>query len=187
MQLSEEEKLIREIKSDPGKFSILFDEYYQTIFGYIFRRVADYDIARDIASETFLKAFLNIRSFKWTGAPVSSWFYRIASNECLLYFRKRKYRPESLDNLITEISWDAADPVSTLEEKNSIEKEWQQHHDFLVVQKEVMQLPVSYQEVLALRYFEKMKIEEIAMILNKKTGTVKSLLSRGIKKLRKRL
>jgi RNA polymerase sigma-70 factor (ECF subfamily) len=47
-----------------------------------------------------------------------------------------------------------------------------------------MQLDLKYQEVIALRFFEEKSIQQISAILNKKEGTVKSLLSRGLKKLR---
>ena len=187
MHISEERKLLEEIKKEPSKFSVIFDEYYAAIFGYIFRRVGDYNVARDIASESFLKAFLNIASYKWRGIPVSSWLYRIASNECLLYFRKKKYQPGSLDKMISSRLWDAVDPATTLEEKSSVEKELQQHQEFIAVQQKIMQLPVPYQEVLSLRYFEEKDIKQIAMILDKKEGTIKSLLSRGIEKLRNML
>ena len=187
LHISEEKELIEEIKKIPSKFSIVFDAYYPLIFSYIFRRVADYAIARDIASETFLKAFLSIGSYKWKGIPVSAWLYRIASDECLLYFRKKKYQVTSLDKMIGEKFWDAVDPATTLEEKLCIETELQQHKDFMVVQLKIMQLPVPYQEVLSLRYFEGKSNKEIAMILNKKEGTIKSLLSRAIEKLRNML
>jgi len=45
-------------------------------------------------------------------------------------------------------------------------------------------LPVAYQEVIALRYFEGKELKEICLILNMKEGTLKSLLSRGVEKLR---
>lgn len=187
MHISKEKILIGEIKREPSKFSIVFDEYYAVIFSYIFRRVADYDIARDIASETFLKAFLNIGSYKWKGISFSSWLYRIACNECSLYFRKRKYHPISLDKLISAGFWDSIDPATTVEEKLFIEKEVRRHKDFIAVQQKIMQLPFSYQEVLSLRYFEQKNIKEISVILNKKEGTIKSLLSRGMEKLRNML
>jgi RNA polymerase sigma-70 factor (ECF subfamily) len=158
LHISEDKILLEEIKREPSKFSIVFDEYYAVIFGYIFRRVVDYDIAKDIASETFLKAFLNIRSYKWKGVPVLAWLYRIASNECLLYFRKRKYEPDSLDKLISAKFWDAADPATTMGEKLCVEKELQQHKDFSAVQQKIIHLPVAYQEVLSLRYFEEKNI-----------------------------
>ena len=90
----------------------------------------------------------------------------------------------SLDKLISAKFWDAVDPSTTLEEKSCLEKELQQHKDFMAVQQAITQLPVYYQEVLCLRYFEGKNIKEIALILNKRAGTIKSLLSRGIEKLR---
>lgn len=53
------------------------------------------------------------------------------------------------------------------------------------LQKLLSSLPSIYQKVIALRYFEEMSIREIGEILDKKEGTVKSLLSRGLEKLRK--
>lgn len=71
-----------------------------------------------------------------------------------------------------------------VDDKQSIELEVKHHGEFLKVQKYLAQLDIRYQEVLSLRYFEKKSIIEIAEILGKKEGTVKSLLSRGIEKLR---
>ena len=61
------------------------------------------------------------------------------------------------------------------------------HQKFLKVQKVVQQLPEKYQEVISLKYFEQLTIKEIAVILKKKEGTVKSLLSRGLKRLRDKM
>jgi RNA polymerase sigma-70 factor (ECF subfamily) len=187
LDLDEEKRLISDMRSDPSKFGVVFDAHYASIFGYIFHRIADYDIARDIASETFLKAFLNIRSFKWKGVSISFWIYRIATNEIQQYFRNKKYSFESLESLIDSTVWDAVDPVSTVEEKTALEKEMQKHKDYVVIQKKMKLLPMVYQEVLALRYFEQKNIKEVAIILNKREGTVKSLLSRGIEKLKRML
>jgi RNA polymerase sigma-70 factor (ECF subfamily) len=76
------------------------------------------------------------------------------------------------------------DRVTEQQDKERIENEFKQHEDFLTIQLQLKQLSVNYQEVIALRYFEQKSIKEIAIILNKKEGTVKSLLSRGIEKLK---
>ena len=70
------------------------------------------------------------------------------------------------------------------EDKRDIESELERHEQFLSVLKELKTLPVKYQEVIALRYFEGKENKEIAEILNINEGTLKSLLSRGIEKLR---
>ena len=60
----------------------------------------------------------------------------------------------------------------------------QQHADFLSCQRLVSELDLKYQEVLSLRFFERKEIKEIGEILGKSEGTIKSLLHRGLKKLR---
>ena len=187
MEANADRKLLDEIKANPQRFGILFDQCYQDIFSYIFHRVGDYDIARDIAAETFLKAFLNIQSFTWRGVPLSFWLYRIATNEVNLFFRRRKFSPESLPLLIEKNSFDFFDPDSAQTEKSILENELRQHEEFLSIQRKLKELSTKYQEVIALRYFEKKSIKEIATILGKKEGTVKSLLSRAIDKLKKLL
>ncbi len=185
MNLEEEKHLLQQIKTDPEKFGVLFDACYQPIFKYILRRVADYDISRDIAAECFLKAFLNIQSFTWKGISLSSWLYRIATNEINYYFRQHKQYTSSLEQLKNRGEFDMMDSPEYVNEKQLLEKELEQHNEFKRVQKGLTQLDIKYQEVLSLRYFEKKSILEIAEILNKNEGTVKSLLSRGTGKLRK--
>lgn len=174
-----EEELLRKIHADPKQFGVLFDNYYQRIFGYVFRRVIDYDLARDITAETFLKAFLKIKSFQWKGISISSWLYRIATNEVNQFFRKKKYNPEKLGSIISGeflLMHDSA--------REELEEELARHEEFVRVQKQLKNLDTKYQEVIALRFFEGKDNKQIAEILDKPEGTVKSLLSRAIEKLK---
>jgi len=184
MTTEEERALLLKIKKDSRNFETLFDLYYKQIFNYIFRRVTDYDVSRDIASETFLKAYLNINSFVCKNISILSWFYRIATNEINYHFRKAKSYPVSLDKLPENNKFEQAESYDYFTEKELFENELRLHNDFLRVQQNLIKLDLKYQEVLSLRYFEKKTITEIANILNKKEGTVKSLLSRGINRLR---
>ena len=187
MNLIEEEQLIFQIKSEPSKFGILFDKLYPLIFRYIFNRTTNFEISQEIASETFMKAFLNIHSFNWQGISISYWIYRIATNEISQYFRKQKYRPSSIELLIESRGWDIADPRTTIENKSAIEAEVEKHQHFKQVQEQIKLLSLPYQEVLSLRYFEKKSLKEIALILDKPEGTIKSLHSRAIARLKKML
>ena len=179
MDLNEEKELVNRAKKDPQAFGILYDQYYSQIFGYIIKRVANLDIAKDICSETFLKALKNLWNFRWKNISFSFWLYRIANNEISNYFRKNKYKaplekipePSTFQNPSTEIL--------------EAEEELKRHQDFLKIQKEISKLEIKYQEVIVLRFFEKKKINEIAEILGKKEGTIKSLLHRGLEKLKK--
>ena len=180
----EEKLLLEKIKKDPKEFGVLFDQYYNRIFGYVLRRTLNYDLAGDITAETFLKAFLKINSFKWQGISMSSWLFRIATNEINYYYRKQKYSPRSLDLLLDRDEFDIKNPESLEEERARIEEELKAHNDFIEVQKKLAQLPVKYQEVISLKYFEEKSMKEISEIVGKKEGTVKSLISRGLQKLR---
>ena len=65
------------------------------------------------------------------------------------------------------------------------EEELRRHEDFLLLHENIAKLSIKYQEAITLRFFENKQIKEIAEILGKREGTVKSLLHRGLKKLKK--
>jgi len=78
-------------------------------------------------------------------------------------------------------------PITTPDmqlEKEIAEEELKRHQDFIDVQARLKLLPIKYQEVISLKYFERKKIKEISEILGKKEGTIKSLISRGLEKIR---
>lgn len=180
--LDEEVILIRDIRKQPEKFGIIYERHYQSIFNYAFKRLIDFDTAKDITSEVFLKAFLNIGQFRCRGVSVLNWLYRIATNEINLYYRAKKYRPKLLYQSYNGFHYDKY-TYDLEEEKRRAEEELAKHKQFLKMQEELRRLPLHYQEVITLKYFERLKIKDICQILNKKEGTVKSLLSRGIDKL----
>ena len=120
-----------------------------------------------------------------TGISISSWFFRIATNEVNQYFRKRSYSPERLADL------SSTDPAKWYQafsrDSNDIITSIDQEAEFRWVRQLVLSLAPKYRQVVALRYFEELPIRDIAEILGKKEGTVKSLLSRGLEKLKKKI
>ncbi|PKP04482.1 MAG: hypothetical protein CVU11_04665 [Bacteroidetes bacterium HGW-Bacteroidetes-6] len=185
MTLTEERQLLEKIKENPEFFGQIFDSYYKNIFNYIFHRITDYDISRDIASDTFLKAYLKINTFTWRNISISTWLYRIATNEINYYFRKNKVAALSLELLGSQaIRLFEFDDYQT--EKQLIEDELKLNEDFVRVQSSLKKLDIKYQEALSLRFFEKKSLKDISEILDKKEGTIKSLLSRGLEKLKEK-
>lgn len=182
MILNEEKKLVKKAQKDQEYFGQIFDEYYSKIFGYVLRRVADIELTKDIVSETFFKALRSIWRFRWKNISISSWLFRIATNEINTFYRKKKVRMDSIENLAGA----ANSFLKTHSEIENFEAEeaLQRHSDFLFFKKKITVLPIHYQEVLTLRFFEDKSIKEICEILGKKEGTVKSLISRGLDKLR---
>ena len=62
--------LIERAPRDPAAFGTLFERHFDAVFGYIVRRTRDWDAARDLTSEVFLKALRNAWRYKWKGVPV---------------------------------------------------------------------------------------------------------------------
>jgi len=179
MNLEKEKELVEKAKKDPEAFGKLYDEYYSKIFGYILKRVANFEIAQDITSETFFKVLKNLWKFRWQNISFSSWLYRIASNEIANFFRKKKYKMISFEKISEPIS--SNNPlIEIVEAQEKLER----HKNFLILQEKISNLPIKYQEVISLRFFEKKPIKEISEILGKREGTIKSLLHRGLEKLR---
>lgn len=180
MEKEKEKELVESAKKDPKAFSKLYDLYYPRIFGYILKRVADLEIAQDITSETFFKSLKNLRKFKWRNISFSAWLYKIAVHEIANFYRKNKRKTISFEQISQPHS--LSNPSQDfLEAEEKLKKQ----EDFLKLHQKISKLPLLYQEVIVLRFFEKKKIREISEILGKKEGTVKSLVHRGLEKLRK--
>jgi RNA polymerase sigma-70 factor (ECF subfamily) len=182
-----EEQLLSDIEADPQKFGQVYHAFHSQIFGYVYRRTADYEAARDITAETFLKAYGSIGRFKWRNISLVYWLYQIATNELNKYFNRKQYRPQSLSRLEEEYGIDVLDHSNEEAESIKLQEEMERHQEFVKMNAAIKKLDTKYGDVISLRFFEQKSIKEIAMILDKKEGTVKSLLSRGIDKLKETL
>jgi RNA polymerase sigma-70 factor (ECF subfamily) len=183
MDIETEQQLVEAAKSNQQAFGQLFDIYYMPISNYILRRVDELPAAQDITSVVFIKAWQGLPAFTWRGAPFSAWLYRIAGNEVNTYFRRQKIQPTSLDALYEATGFEPPSEQDIVQDLIAYQDALARHEDFIVVQHIILGLPIKYQEVLALRYFEKFPIKDIAAILGKNENTVKSLLKRGTEQI----
>ena len=94
------------------------------------------------------------------------------------------YKRQSLNRIYEEYGVDITDYSNAETERQLLEEDLEKHQDFIKINDLIKKLDLKYQEVITLKYFEQKSIKEIAIILNKKEGTVKSLLSRGVDKLK---
>jgi RNA polymerase sigma-70 factor (ECF subfamily) len=181
MELELERQLVERAKCDPQAFGALYDEYFGQIFGYVLRRTASITIAQDVTAEVFFKALRNIKGFQWRGIPFSDWLYRIAIHEIAnVYTHNGHDRVLTTEMKLSLAVFDAS--VETGAEE--AEARLQQESDLLALHKSISKLPQKYQEVITLRFFEKKQLNEIARILGKREGTIKSLVHRGLERLR---
>lgn len=184
MNLELEHDLVLQSQSDVHAFTELYEANYPVILNYVIRRTGDVDVAKDIVSDTFIKAIENIHRFQWRNVPFVAWLYRIANNEINQYYRNQKKEAISLDQLQENNQFEVQSKrIHDEVHRAQIELE-ETHEQFLYYQRKIKELPIKYQEVISLRYFEEKSMKEIAEILDKKEGTVKSLLHRGLEKLR---
>lgn len=131
-----------------------------------FSHVKNIDDALDIVQESIYKAFSSIDSLK-EPSHIKTWFYRIIVNTALDFLRKRK-RLIIVDD-------------ANLAGYDSGRVDNYQDFD---LQKALEDLPEKYRSIIILRYFEDLKIEEVAEILNRNVNTVKSQLYKALETLR---
>ena len=184
MDETQVKELITKAKSDPQAFGEAFDLYYPKILHYVVYRTGNIRNAQDITSETFFKAYMNIIKYDPTRGSFSSWLYRITSNEVVNFYRKNGQRVYSLEQLREDSGFDPKDKQDLEEELIQAEEKLGKHKDFLAIVRNVNRLDTKYQEVIVLQYFEQKKLTEICEITGKKLGTVKSLASRAVAKLK---
>lgn len=185
-ELENEKELVEKAKRDPEAFGVLYEQNFDAILNYVLRRTGSVQSAQDMTAEIFLKALKNIDKFQWQNVPFSAWLFRIATNEIAAWFRRRSYKTVSLDEL-REKGYDPVAGDDVEQEALAAQEEILKEQEFLAVLKQIDLLPPKYREVIALRFFAGKQLSEIGQILKKPEGTIKSLLHRGLKKLKKNI
>lgn len=185
MDLQAEKTLLAQARKDPAAFGRLYDDNYARIFNYVLRRTGSIETAEDITADTFFKVLKNLWQFQWRNIPFSAWLYKIATNELRAFYRKGGVKTVSLDFLREQDGFEPASADDPEAELLAAQEVLDRYRDFLACRQKLAELPVQYQEVISLRFFEGKQIKEIGLILGKPEGTVKSLLHRGLEKLKK--
>ncbi|MGR6835870.1 RNA polymerase sigma factor [Syntrophomonas erecta] len=140
------------------------ENYYRLAYSYVKNK----DDALDIVHESICKAMTSLNQLK-KAEEIKPWFYRIVVNTSIDFIRKHK--PIELVN------------EETLEFYNPVEDTYQN----LDLHKALDSLPPNYRSIIILRYFEDLKIEDMATILDENVNTVKTRLYSALKKLRLQL
>ncbi|MGG7141992.1 RNA polymerase sigma factor [Clostridium nigeriense] len=138
------------------------EKYYRVAYSY----VKNADDALDIMQESIYKAVSHVDSLQGI-SYINTWFYRIIVNTSIDFLRKQK-KVIPVDNEVL------ASFVSEIDDK----------YENFDLQRAMGNLPEKYRTVVILRYFEDLKIEEIAEILNENTNTIKTRLYKSLKLLR---
>lgn len=163
-------------EGDQKAYAELMQRYKDSIYFMALKMVNNKDDAMDLTVETFGKAFENLGKYKPDFA-FSTWLFRIATNNCIDFIRKKRLNVVSLNSLTDqdgeerqfEIRSENLNPEETSIKKQENEK----------LKNIVDQLPSRYRTLIILRYFEEQSYEEIAQQLDLPLGTVKAQLFRA--------
>ena len=171
-------------KGSLDAFNTLVLAYQHQVYNLAYRIMGEEAAASDAAQEAFISAYKNLKSFR--GGSFKSWLLRIVTNACYDDLRRRKRRPAtSLDELTDGEDGEAEFDVPTPED--GPETIAQRHELAGLIQQGITTLPDDQRIVLVLSDVQGMSYEEIASITNSNLGTVKSRLSRARAKLREYL
>lgn len=181
--MDREQQIIRDAQKNPEAFGAIFDAHYDRIYAYAMHRIGDPDLATDITAETFTKALDGISRFRFQGVPISSWLYRIAGNEIKMHFRRSNNRRSVRLLSLIDDGFDVED-ASFVEEREAIAEKEGRDASLIALRRALASLPDLYQDAVALRHIEGKTSAEVAEILGKNEGTVRSIISRGVSMLR---
>lgn len=169
-QLSDAE-LVQLVKAgEPEPFDELVRRHSVKIHDLCYKILRNYDDARDMAQETFIKAYRKITKFDGRSL-FSTWLYRIAVNNCLNYLKKQRPTEEIYDEIVSS---GRDDPVERYRSKKLREK----------IYEAVEKLPTVQRAVFTLRTLEDMSYQEVSDILKKPISTVKVNHHLAVKNLR---
>ena len=172
------EKEIIALLQDPARqkeaFECIVNEYSEQLYWQIRRMVLSHEDANDLLQNTFIKAWINIDYFR-AEAKLSTWLYRIALNECLTFLNKQR--------AASTVSLD--DPEADALQKLESDPYFSGDKVEMALQKALLALPEKQRMVFNLKYYQKMKYEEMSEIFGTSVGALKASYHHAVKKIEK--
>ena len=172
----EEHFVVRAQAGDTSAFEMLVDMHRGAVYAQALRMLRDREDAQDAVQDTFLKACRAIRGFQ-SGRPMLPWLLRICSNCCVDIIRGRKSNHDPIEtheHVLFDTTCNVDDELET-----TIGSE--------TLRGAIKRLPSRYRDIVVMRHYRHMDVNEIAESLGKPEGTIKSWLFRARALLRKDL
>jgi RNA polymerase sigma-70 factor, ECF subfamily len=167
-------ELFRDVKQREAAFKLLVNEYSDRLYWHCRRLLINHEDADDALQNTLIKVWEHLENFR-AESGLYTWLFRIATNESLSLIKSRKrhssgsgpdYEAELADTLETDPWFDGDDAQRKL-------------------QKAILSLPEKQRIVFNLKYYEEMKYEEMAGILDTSVGALKASYHHAVKKIEK--
>jgi RNA polymerase sigma factor (sigma-70 family) len=165
---------IKEVQNgNVAAFESLVNHYKSKVYTISYKIIKNREDAQEIAQDTFIKVFKNIKNFK-SNSKLSTWLYRIVYNEAISKIRKKKN-----DHLLLEQNYDIVDEEDTY--KNFLTLRDTEQRKF--IEQALYNLDEDESVLLTLFYLEENSIEELQEITGLTQSNIKVKLHRGRKKL----
>lgn len=172
--MSEELVIGRASAGDQEAFSLLYERYVTRIYNYIYYRTGNPYEAEDLTSRVFHRALNHIHHYNNRGVPFSAWLYRIAHNLVANWHRDNSRRNEVPLDDQPGLTFRAELPEHSLVTNQELEN----------LLRVIRKLPAERQQLLILKFVEGMSNAEIAVIMMRSEGAIKSLYHRILLTLR---
>lgn len=173
-ELDDEAALKLAAQGESEAFGALYERYVGRIYNYIYYRTGNQHDAEDLTARVFFRALRHIGNYQNRGVPFSAWLYRIAHNLVANWHRDNSRRPEiPLDD-------------GMLVRHNGEHPEYMllrtEEHDRLL--RVIRCLPADRQQLLILKFVDHLSNAEIARVMGRTEGAIKSLYHRTLIALR---
>ena len=173
--LPDDKELLFQFKDEATKesaFTQIIKKYQERLYWHIRRMVVEHEDANDVLQNTFMKAWNGIEGFRGD-SQVSTWLYRIATNETLTFLTNKRLRNlQSMDDVEDIL-------LQNLKADNYFNGNELQ----LKLQKAIITLPEKQRLVFNMKYFDDLKYEEISAILGTSVGGLKASYHLAVKKV----
>ena len=164
-------------EKDQQAFSQLMDRYKDAIYFMLLKMVNNNDDAEDLTIEAFGKAFNRLNQYTPSYA-FSTWLFKIATNNCIDFLRKKKKNVMSIDNRISNKDGDEI-MIELKSDGMTPEQVTMRDQKIQLMRSYVKKLKPRYETLVEMRYFKEMSYEEISTELGLPLGTVKAQLFRA--------
>jgi len=175
----EDQEILEKFKVDATKqmaFNLLIRQYQKRVYWLVRKMVIDHDDANDISQEVFVKIWFHLEEFR-QDSGLFTWIYRIATNECLSFLRKKKRR---FFLPIHDVEEELAGKISSGSHFNGDEIQKK-------LQLAILTLPEKQRLVFNMKYFEDLTYEEMSGILGTSVGALKASYHHAVQKIQTNL
>jgi RNA polymerase sigma-70 factor (ECF subfamily) len=174
--VQDDKDIIKELlDGSKSAMELLVNRYYKQIFSYVYRNTGQYHTSYDLTQEVFIKMMKGIYRFDNEEGSFKNWIFKIALNTVRDYFKGKSYREykeiSELDEGIRLENGKYVDLVSHLSQRQDVKNA-------------ILGLPEYQRNVIILRFYNDMKIKDIAKVMDTNESTVKSRLRQAIEKIR---